>query len=221
MSLAVGILIMAQWRSLPDRVTNPIAPYASLKETKEALYTDQNELKGEIADLQKAIAKAQQDGEDVSLTKDEIAELNGQKAQAGLTKLSGPGIIIIYNDSQSDLVTEDSVVHAADLRDTVNLLWGSGAEAISINGQRVVINTAIDCIVNTILVNNTRISNPFQIEAIGNPDRMYDRLADPTALTQIHDRKKNQGLIFNANKNDNITIMPYDGSFDIKTGTQS
>ena len=52
LSVAIGVLITAQWRSIPDRVTNPIAPYSSLKETKDALYSEQDQLKEEIKKLQ-------------------------------------------------------------------------------------------------------------------------------------------------------------------------
>ncbi|MFA5926967.1 MAG: DUF881 domain-containing protein [Patescibacteria group bacterium] len=217
LGLMIGVLIAAQWRSLPVRVSNPIAPYSSLKETKEALYEEQDQLKSEIKDLQLQIERAQKDSEDIGLSKQQISELNYKKAQAGLTKLNGAGLIITYDDSSYGSLSADSIVHAGDLRDTVNALWGAGAEGISINGQRIVTNTAIDCIVNTILVNNTRISNPFRIEAIGNPDELYSQISNPRILTSVHDRKRDQGLIFEISKNQDITLPVYDGSFEVKT----
>ncbi|OQA04397.1 MAG: hypothetical protein BWY68_00354 [bacterium ADurb.Bin400] len=217
LGLAFGILITAQWRSVPARVTNPIAPYASLKETRDELYDEQNRLKSEIKNLQQAIEKAQKDNENVGLTKDELKELDYRKAQAGLTRMSGPGIVIVYDDSTTAAISEESIVHAADLRDTINLLWGSGAEAIAINGQRVVVNSAIDCIVNTILVNNTRISNPFRIEAVGDQDLMYEKIQNPTILKDVHQRKNSQGLYFEVSKRQNITVPVFDGSYEVKT----
>lgn len=212
-----GVLISAQMNSIPERVTNPIAPYASLKETKESLYQEQLELKAEIKNLQESIQKIQKDSENIALTKGELEDLKNEKAKAGLTKINGPGVIITLDDSKASVVSEDSIVHAADLRDIINLLWGSGAEAISINGQRIVVNTAIDCIVNTILVNDTRISTPFNIEAIGDQSQMYNNLISPLLLTNIHERSKNQGLIFNLTKNNDITVPIFDGSFEVKT----
>jgi len=213
-----GILISAQWRSLPDRVTNPIAPYASLKETKEALYAEQSQLKGEIVELQKTIAQTQKDSLDISLTKSELADLKTKKAQAGLLKLNGAGVIITLDDSKTSPTSEDSIVHAADLRDVANLLWSSGAEAISINGQRVVANTAIDCIVNTILVNNNRLTAPFTIEAIGDQNYLFDIISNQDILSSIHQRQKDQGLIFNVTQNNDITMPVFDGSFEVKAG---
>jgi uncharacterized protein YlxW (UPF0749 family) len=216
LSVAIGVLITAQWRSIPERVTNPIAPYSSLKETKDALYSEQDQLKDEIKNLQLSIEKAQDQSQDITLTKKELSDLNSKKSQAGLTKLNGGGVIITLDDSKAGPTKEDLIVHAADIRDVVNLLWGSGAEGISINGQRVVINTAIDCIVNTILVNDIRLSTPFKIEAIGNQRLMYDRISDPQILINLHQRKA-QGLVFTINNNNDITLPVFDGSFETKT----
>ena len=213
-----GILITAQWRSIPQRVTNPIAPYISLKDTKESLYNEQSELKNEIADLQKLIEENQKNSENSTLTKAELTDLQAKKAQAGLTKLNGPGVIINLDDSPMSPATEDSIVHAADVRDSLNLLWGAGAEAISINGQRVVMNTAVDCIVNTILINNIRIATPIRIEAIGDQNLMYSRLTDVNALSDIYRRRAEQGLKFDISKNNDISVPIFDGSFDIQNG---
>lgn len=212
-----GVLITAQWKSIPDRVTNPIAPYSSLKETKDSLYSEQNNLKNEIKDLQNSIQQVQKDSKNSVLSSDQKSQLKTEKAKAGLTKLNGPGIIITLDDSKSKIVSEDSIVHAADLRDIINLLWESGAEGVSINGQRVVVNTAIDCIVNTILVNSSRLSTPFKIEAIGDQSQMYDALNNQLILSNIHDRVKNQGLIFELQRNNDITLPIFDGSFDVQT----
>lgn len=221
LSMAFGVLITAQLRSTPERILNPIAPYASLKDTKEELYKEQNQLKDEIKNLQKSIEQTQKDSENISLTRNELSNLNEKKALAGLTKLNGPGVIVKLDDSTSGNISEDSIAHAADLRDILNLLWSSGAEAISINGQRIVTNTAIDCIVNTVLVNNVRLSTPFQIEAIGNQQHMYDRLNNPTVLANLYKRKADQGLIFEITKNNDITVPIFDGSFEIKTGSSN
>lgn len=214
--IALGVLVTAQWNSIPDRVTNPIAPYNSLKETKDSLYDEQADLKKEIANLQGSIDEIQKESLNSSLTKDQLATLKNAKAKAGITSLNGQGIILTLDDSKNGVSSEDSIIHAADLRDVINLLWGSGAEAISVNGQRVVVNTAIDCIVNTILVNDSRIASPFRIEAIGDQSYMYDNLVNPLILASLHDRNKNQGIVFDLSKNNDITVPAFDGSYDVK-----
>jgi len=211
-----GIVIAAQLRSIPARITNPILPYTSLKETKEALYSEQKQLNDEIKRLQGLIQTVQSESDSNTISRKDRDALQLAKAQAGLTEASGPGVIVILNDSQSGSVSENSIVHAADLRDTLNLLWGSGAEAISINDQRVVLNTAIDCIVNTILINDVRLSTPFTVKAIGDRNLMFDRLSNTGILKDIYSRKQKDGLIFSIDKKDSITLPLFDGSFDFK-----
>lgn len=207
----------ARFRSIPDRITDPLAPYASLKETRDSLIKEQSDLKDEIKSLQTSISEIQSENANQVLTKSEISDLNYRKAQAGLTRLNGAGVIIKLNDSQSGIATEDSIIHASDLRDIVNLLWSAGAEGIAINDQRVVANTAIDCIVNTILINNVRVSTPLQIEAIGNQNKMFDSLNTSDLLSGLYYRKINFGLQFDIQENHDITLPVYDGSFDINS----
>jgi len=214
--LVFGLIIMAQLRSIPLRVPNPAKPYLSLMETKELLYKEQEELKLENKSVQERISIAQDHLKDTTLNKGEITALNKNKAQAGLTKLNGKGLVIVLDDSPKE-VTEDSIVHAADLRDIINLLWGSTAEGITINSERVVSNTSIDCIVNTILVNNSRLSNPYKIEAIGDPETLYSRLTNKSILSDIHRRVESEGLVLDISKNDNITLPQFGGSLRVQS----
>ena len=211
-----GILITAQLRSLPSRVSDPIAPYLSLKETSDSLYSEQKQLKDEIKSLHEDIQKAQADSDSLTLGKDQLATLQGKSALVGLTQLSGPGVKLTMDDSKTVTPTENSIVHASDLRDVTNTLWGAGAEGISINGQRIVINSAIDCIVNTILINDVQISEPFVIEAIGNKDILTDRLTGSANLEGILNRKDKEGLIFDVQKKDEIILPIFTGSFEFK-----
>ena len=61
-------------------------------------------------------------------------------------------------------------LHDIDVLSVVNELINAGAEAISINDQRWVANTAISCRGNTIDINGERIGAPFVIKAIGLPE---------------------------------------------------
>lgn len=217
--IGFGILVAVQLRSIPTKITNPVATYTSLKETINELNQEQDELKKEIEDLHQNIQIVQQKNEENVLSQQEIASINLKKAKAGVTRLNGPGIIITLDDSHSSVVSDDSIVHASDIRDIINLLWSSGAEAISVNGQRVTASTAIDCIVNTILINNIRITNPFNIEAIGPAGSMYGKIMSRHILTSIHQRQQNYGLVFVVVSNNDITVPIYNGSFDNNNNT--
>ena len=64
------------------------------------------------------------------------------------------------------------IVHDIDLMKIVNELKNAGAEAISINGQRIVTTSAIECDGNVIIVNGEKIAAPFEIKAIGLPEAL-------------------------------------------------
>jgi uncharacterized protein YlxW (UPF0749 family) len=62
------------------------------------------------------------------------------------------------------------------LQANINALWAGGAEAMSVNGQRVLTTTAIRCIGNTLLLHGRQYSPPYSVEAIGNRDALLAAL---------------------------------------------
>ena len=217
LGIVFGVLVAAQWQSLPTRVTNPIAPYTSLKETRDMLSEEQGQLKTAIAQGQDKLDSLQLQMKNSGSNKNNLTELDNQKRIAGLTKLGGPGISIVLDDSKQGPTTDESIVHASDLRDIVNLFWGAGAEAISINGERIVTTSSIDCIVNTILVNNTRLTVPFRIEAIGDQKLLIAQASNKDNLADLYRRHEQNGLVINISGVNDLIINPYSGSFDLKS----
>lgn len=211
------MLFMAQLRTIPDRITNPATPVMSLRETRDILLSEQSQMNAETVKFQQQNIDIQREIKTKTESKPQMEQLQAQRAQAGMTKIVGPGVVIELNDSSANTASEDAIVHAADLRDTINLLWNSGAEAISLNDQRIVFTTAIDCIVNTILINNTRITAPFIIKAVGDRDNMRNALYSQLNLVDIKNRVKYNSLVFNINFQDNLQIPAYQGSFILST----
>lgn len=212
-SVSGGVLISSQWQTRVIRVINPIQPYTSLTETREALNKEQQNLKEQITETQNSIDRRTKE---LVATKqvDEttVKTANVYAAEAGLTDVVGPGVIAKLDDSPNLAADTQSIAHAADLRDIVSLMRAAGAEAIEINGERVITTTAIDCIVNTILVNETRLSNPFIVKAIGDTDTLNNVLNDPSILQDLHRRVIKEGVVFTVDKNDRLTINAYSGS---------
>ena len=147
------------------------------------------------------------------------AELSVNNMALGLSDVEGQGIVITLTDNQG--VTNENIgfaddirsylVHDANLREIVRKLKVSGAEAISINNQRIVGDTAITCSGNIIRVNGEKVGSPFEIKAIGSKELLYGN------ITQIVERLNNSGIIVNMVKQDEIRINKYDGviSFNI------
>jgi len=216
-----GVLVAAQWHSLPTRVTNPIAPYSSLKETREMLQEEQVTLKEEVKKNQEEISRLQNALKGNPNDEKLLSELEIQKAKAGITKIEGPGVTIILDDSKTGPTTEESIVHASDIRDIINLLWGSGAEAISVNNERIVTTSSIDCIVNTILINDTRIAAPFKIDVIGDQKLILAQIRNKENLGDLYSRHDKNGLVIDIAEVNNLSIEPYSSGFELKIGSSN
>ncbi len=134
----------------------------------------------------------------------------------GLTEVKGDGIIINLKDnnnvSLSNIGPLDDIeyylVHAGDLVEVVNDLRNAGAEAISINGQRIINSTAIYCAGNVIKINGEKISSPIEIKAIGSPELLYGSIMRPAGYIELLEQT---GVIVDVKKNTNIIINKYDG----------
>ena len=110
------------------------------------------------------------------------AELAGD---AGLEPVHGPGLVVTLTDAQRDAngrfprdaSPDDLVVHQQDIQAVLNAMWTAGAEAIQMQGQRIIATSAPRCVGNTLLLNGRTYSPPYTITAIGDAAAMQDALA--------------------------------------------
>jgi uncharacterized protein YlxW (UPF0749 family) len=216
LGIGLGLFITAQWRTKTLRVSNAVIPYVALQDTRNKLTENQKNLKKQITDLQNQIKDDQNKLKLQNKSKQKIEEVELYKEKVGLSELKGDGVTIVLDDSKVGMSNSDSITHAADLRDIVNFLWGLGAEAISINNERIVYSTSIDCIVNTVLINSTKTTAPFTISAIGESKRITDELNNENNLKDLHKRIRSDGIIFQVNIQKDITMPVFNGSFPIK-----
>ena len=136
---------------------------------------------------------------------------------AGLTPLRGPALKVTLDDSDLDeppsgATVNDLVVHSQDVQAVVNALWRSGAEAMSINGQRLVSTSAVLCVGNTLLLNGTVHSPPYVITAVGaNRDRFDgDRL-----VRRLKSSSSAFGLGFSVERAAAAEVPAYRGSLTL------
>ncbi len=133
----------------------------------------------------------------------------------GLTDVTGSGIVITLKDNntvkRSNISPLDNIelylVHAGDLVEVVNALRNAGAEAISINGQRITNYTSIYCAGNVVVVNGEKISSPVEIKAIGSPELLYGSITIPGGYLEL---MEDTGVMVEVKKTDNISIGKYD-----------
>jgi uncharacterized protein YlxW (UPF0749 family) len=139
----------------------------------------------------------------------------------GTTEVTGPGIIITLSDSKKDASTalnaSDLLVHDADILSVINELKNAGAEAISINEQRLVPTSSISCGGNIIEINGEKVGAPFEIKAIGLPEQLA-ALSRPGGYLEY---LKRDTIEVELKKSNNITIPKYTGIITYKYAQNS
>ncbi len=186
-----------------------------------AAYRDQQEqLKMANEEIRKLRDRTTEYENEMASASEKARLLNGSlqeaKFLAGLTEVRGPGVEVILQDSKkrppanSPIDIENYIIHDSDLQRVVNELHAAGAEAVAINGQRIIANTAIRCVGPTVQVNGIALSSPYVIRAIGDPDTLVSALNLPQGvLSDIQAIDPNMVKV--VKKND-IVIPAYTGS---------
>ena len=139
----------------------------------DALAEQAEALRTEVAATSEAALSAVAAGRSLA------ARLTALGLASATTPVQGPGIVVTLDDAPTDAALDPTSVRAGtvgesrvqdrDLQDAVNALWGAGAEAISINGQRLTVLTAKRSAGGAILVDLRPLSPPYVVEAIGDP----------------------------------------------------
>ena len=137
---------------------------------------------------------------------------------AGATAASGPGIVVTVNDAESvsgsgdgsdpraQQNPDDGRVLDQDLQLVVNGLWGAGAEAVAINGQRLTALSAIRSAGQAILVDYRPLSPPYKISAIGDPTSLQSRFMNGQGGRDLQYLKDNFGIRFDVTSTSRLTV---------------
>lgn len=160
---------------------------------------------------------------------DLVASLNAELvevgAYAGITAVRGAGLAVTLTDSTlkesptGDL--NDLVIHEQDLQAVINALWAGGAEAMSVNGQRVLATTAIRCVGNTLLLHGAVYSPPYQIRVIGDPEVMTASLDRDVAVEQFRRAAKEFSLGFSHSVEERLIVPSFEGSLALRNARPS
>ena len=176
-ALTLGICI--QIRTVKDSNSTVSQNYEENNLRAEVLkYKEKYERKTkELEDAEKKLEterqSSTQNNEDLEKKEEEIKQGN---KMIGLTEVTGPGVIVTLSDSKKDsnsvLNPNSLLVHDADVLSVINELKNAGAEAISINEQRLIPTSSISCGGNIIDINGEKVGAPFIIKAIGLPEQL-------------------------------------------------
>lgn len=194
----------------------------------EEAYNDKNKLMSDISNLMDQYnvlyTKAQKYKNEIKNTDGVLDGIEDELYQSrlvlGTTAVEGEGIQIALKDQSfkaSDNLTQkemkSGLVHDFDLICVINDLRNAGAEAISINGQRVIQSTEVLCGGPYVYINGVKVLGPFNISAIGNKSVMKEyMLMDQNYLKVLIQRKINVSV----SEKDSIQIPAFDGKIKKK-----
>jgi uncharacterized protein YlxW (UPF0749 family) len=188
---------VAQARALlVDRITRGRAQVASRR-------ADNATMSERIAALQSA-ALASSDPE-------LLASLNQYDAASGAVAVSGPGVRVTLDDAvgirqNPDQADPLSRVMASDVQEVVNGLWAAGAEAVSVNGERLTSLSAVREAGLAIQVNLGPVLPPYSIEAIGDPATLRSRFDGTSASNRLQALGALYGIVSNVAAVDRLQL---------------
>lgn len=221
--LVLGFLVATQFRTEGPRVRYTTQERGPLVGTVLELQSGQEALKARILDLSEAIATELSEGEgDTTLIARLTDDLDEARLAAGLVAVKGPGIVLQLEDAGGPVPPgagdADLRVSGRDIRTVVDQLWLAGAEAIAVNGERVVGATAVLEIGGTILVNAAYLTPPYQVAAIGE-DGLYDHLTGQAGFVRfVAERAAGAGLRVSVAEPDSVLVPAYAGSVILRYG---
>lgn len=195
----------------PGRYDDLASLVGAEAERAENLTDEVNALTKEVAEL-----GAQVQDDTVQRVQAEVERL---RDPAGLVERTGPGVQITLSDAPDevlDAATGDKnllVVHQQDIQAVVNALWKGGAEAVTIQGQRVISTTGIKCEGNSVLLQGVPYPQPYVIEGLGDAGELTAAIAQDPYL-QVYREQANDPDIavgWDFEPVDELTAPAYDG----------
>ena len=184
----------------------------------------EDELKSEISNFKQKSEELKKEIEETNIKIDEYKETitTGKEASQLLTQelekqnnligkndVKGSGIIVTLKDTNMKKITGE------DLRALLNELIAAGAEAISINGIRIVYDSYVVDIGGTFIsVNGTKIVSPYEVKAIGDPKYLESGLSQKQY--GYIDAKLEEEKDVTLERKDNIVINKYNGNLNME-----
>ncbi len=227
MSIVILILVFAvTWQIKGVRKNNAVEGQFSKR-----IETLQKDYKAELDKNEKLLQQVLELQNDLTKYREEVSQSGGaakilkeelQRAEtiAGLTDVSGQGITVTIRDGATQdvggtAVYDDSygIVHDSYLLTVLNELRASGAEALSINDERILATSEIRCAGPTVSVNNTKLAAPFEIKVIGNPDTLENALRMPDGAI---DQASWYGVDVTIKRSNKLLIKKYTGASTFK-----
>jgi uncharacterized protein YlxW (UPF0749 family) len=191
------------WYSSNKDVQQATSKLADIQKGNKDLEERLNQLNKQIVGLQEQAAKS-----DTSNIKGQLAT---SRIFAGTSPVKGPGITLTIDDSKRDTKSPNPVTHDTDVMQIVNELFLSGAEAVSVNGERISSATGILCVGPTVRINDRLMTPPYKIEAIGQPSTLITGLTMRGGIIDVLKSQKRSLQVQGPKESQLITMKGYSG----------
>ncbi len=214
----LGVLLAVQLRSVKFNKESSAAGAGRLEtlqtlynETRDKLDSVQGQLDVAQSELQKFRDEAAAGG---GVNETLYAEVEQLELVAGLTEVEGPGVMVVMRDSTAVNVTgdeQDYLIHDNDLLTVINDLRDAGAEAISLNGERLLATSEVRCAGAVVIVNGRRYAAPYVLNAIGDSATLYNALTMRNGVVDVLGQWKIEVAV---TPSDKLTVPKYNGVLD-------
>lgn len=200
----LGFMLAVQFRTTQDiRSSIPFQRIEDLSQRLSQTEKERDILLKQLYELRQnpGLESAAKEGENIRMG-------------AGVVALEGSGLLITVDDSKRLSKAGDNpnlyLIHDEDILKLINELWAAGAEAISINDQRLIATSEIRCAGPTLSVNNTRYSPPYEIKVIGEPQTLENSLKMRGGVIET---LQFWGIQVSVKKQDILQVAAYKGAF--------
>ncbi|HEX9743871.1 MAG TPA: DUF881 domain-containing protein [bacterium] len=220
LSIALGIILSFPFKVISSEQKEPAqvesrqelaSLMTKIQDENEELTQELKETREHVTSLESALLERDQASAEITNS------ISRYRILAGLDAVQGPGIRLTLSEDSSGIPQGVEVrpylIHQTDLLNIVNELWLAGAEAIAIRSgektERLVLDSSIRCVGSLIDVNNTRMTPPFDIIAIGDPEILNSVLTMPGGVLEPLTWYSIKWEIV---KSDNFTLPAFRGS---------
>lgn len=200
LSILFGILI--SYQTGQDVEDYSLVSLSSIQLMKEEIEDSEDEMENlnKLIDEKNeklGLLKRATEEDDETLEEYLKKEIESIKLVAGLKDIKGPGIRLIIGDNEErQLIGEniqDDIIHDSEVQIILNDLKNAGAEAISINGERLIYRSEVKCGGPIIRINGRSSANPFVIDVIGDPKLLYSSVTAKKSfgwtLKEVYNKK--------------------------------
>lgn len=159
-------------------------------------------------------------------TKAEDDKLAALEDRAGTQKIRGKAVTVTLDDAPPNATAklpgypepqpDYLVIHQQDLQAVVNALWKGGAQGIKVMDQRLISTSAVRCVGNTLILQGRVYSPPYKIQAVGDPGKLKQALADSKAIQNYMVYVNVYGLGWNVADDGTVTLPGYSGTVDLQ-----